>query len=277
MSNSTAVVAEKPKKSRINQPWLLEFWHYRELFFFLVWRDVKIRYKQTLLGAAWAIIQPFFAMLIFTLFFGKLAKIDTGGIPYPVFSYCALVPWTYFATTLSFGGNSMVANKELITKVYFPRVAVPASAVLSGLVDFSISSLVLIGMMIYFKVAPSWELLMWPVLVIPLVTLALGVSMYLSSLNVKYRDIKYVLPFLTQFWLFLTPIIYPTTLIPERFQFLMYLNPMAGIIDAFRDAFLPGRSIQWGALGISFGICLVVLTLGSLYFKKTEREFADIV
>jgi lipopolysaccharide transport system permease protein len=277
MSDSTALAETKSKTSRINQPWLLEFWQYRELFFFLVWRDVKIRYKQTMLGATWAVIQPFFAMLIFTLFFGKLAKIDTEGIPYPVFSYCALVPWTYFATTLSFSGNSLVGNQDLITKVYFPRVAIPASAVLSGLVDFTISSVVLVGMMVYFHVAPSWELLLWPVLMIPLVTLALGVGMFLSSLNVKYRDIKYVIPFMTQFWLFLTPIIYPTSLIPERFQFLMYLNPMAGIIDGFRDAFLPERQIDWMALGISWGICIVVFFVGAIYFKKTEREFADIV
>jgi lipopolysaccharide transport system permease protein len=277
MGEATAVTAAKRKTSRANQAWALEFWHYRELFYFLVWRDVKIRYKQTLLGALWAIIQPFFTMLVFTLFFGTLAKIPTEGIPYQLFSYCALVPWTYFATTLSFAGNSLVSNQELITKVYFPRVAVPASAVLSGLVDFAISSLVLIGMMIWFRVPPSWELILWPFLVIPLVILALGVGMFLSSLNVKYRDVKYVLPFVTQFWLFLTPIIYPTSLIPERFQFLMYLNPMAGIIDAFRDSFLPTRHVNWTALGISFGISLIVLVLGSLYFKRTEREFADIV
>jgi len=277
MGEATALTATKRKTSRASQAWALEFWHYRELFFFLVWRDVKIRYKQTLLGALWAIIQPFFTMLVFTLFFGTLAKIPTEGIPYQLFSYCALVPWTYFATTLSFAGNSLVSNQELITKVYFPRVAVPASAVLSGLVDFAISSLVLIGMMIWFRVLPSWELILWPFLVIPLVILALGVALFLSSLNVKYRDVKYVLPFVTQFWLFLTPIIYPTSLIPERFQFLMYLNPMAGIIDAFRDSFLPTRHVNWTALGISFGISMIVLVLGSLYFKRTEREFADIV
>ena len=254
-----------------------ELWHYRELFYFMVWRDVKIRYKQTLLGATWAIIQPFFTMIVFTLFFGRLAKMPSDGIPYPVFSYSALVPWTYFAGAISLAGNSLVGNANLITKVYFPRVAIPASAVLSGLLDFAIASTVLLGIMAYYGVQFSWGLLLWPLLVVPLVLLALGVGMILAALNVKYRDVKYTIPFLLQIWLFITPIIYPTSIIPERFRFLIALNPVSGIIEAFRASLLPTRQVDWQLLGTSFAVITVIFTIGMLYFRKTERNFADLV
>jgi lipopolysaccharide transport system permease protein len=257
--------------------WLQEFWRYRELFYFLVWRDVKIRYKQTVLGAAWAIIQPFFIMIIFTLFFGRLAKMPSDGIPYPVFSYSALVPWTYFAGALALAGNSLVGNANLITKVYFPRVTIPASAVLSGLVDFAIASVVLLGMMVYYRIQLSWGLLLWPVLVVPLVLLALGVGMFLAALNVKYRDVKYTIPFIVQLWLFLSPIIYPTSIIPERFRTLIALNPISGIIEAFRASLLPTRQVDWQLLSVSVAVTLFIFTLGALYFMKTERNFADVV
>ena len=256
---------------------LSEFWQYRELFFFFVWRDIKIRYKQTVLGATWAIIQPFFTMVVFTLFFGKLANMPSDGIPYPIFSYSALVPWTYFSGALSLSGNSLISNSNLLTKVYFPRVAIPASSVLSGLVDFGIASLLLIVMMAYYHIQPGWGLLLWPVLTIPLVLLALGVGMIISALNVKYRDIKFAIPFFIQLWLFITPIIYPTSIIPERFRVLIALNPLSGIIEAFRFAILPSRHLDWQLLLISLAITLFILIIGFVYFQKAERVFADII
>lgn len=257
--------------------WIKEFWDYRELFFFLVWRDVKIRYKQTVLGASWAVIQPFFTMVIFTLFFGRMAKMPSDGIPYPVFSYCALLPWTYFSTSLNLSGNSLVGGAQLIKRVYFPRVALPAASTLSGLVDFAIASFVLLGMMVYYDIPFGWGLLLWPVLMIPLVLLAMGIGMILSSLNVKYRDIKHAIPFFIQSLLFITPIIYPTSIASDRIKLLLSFNPLTGLIEAFRAAMLPTRSIDWGLLGLSVAITLVIFVFGTFYFRKTEREFADIV
>ena len=193
----------------LENEWLKEFWSYRELFYFFVWRDVKVRYKQTLLGALWAILQPFFTMIVFTLFFGKLAKMPSDGIPYPIFSYSALLPWTYFSGALRNAGNSMVSNSTLITKVYFPRVTIPTASVLSGLVDFAIASLVLLGMIGYYRIHLTYEILLWPVLIIPLIMVALGVGMILAAINAKYRDIRYAVPFIIQIWLFITPVIYP--------------------------------------------------------------------
>jgi len=257
--------------------WRSEFWRYRELFLFLVWRDVKIRYKQTALGAAWAIIQPFMTMVIFTLFFGRMAKLPSDGIPSPIFAYSALLPWTYFSMSIGLSGNSLVQNARLIQRVYFPRVAIPASSALSGLVDFVIAFVVLIGMMFYYHIPLSVGLLLWPVLLIPLVVLVLGVGMILSSLNVKYRDIKYAIPFFIQSWLFITPIIYPTSIIPERFRPLINLNPLSGLIDAFRASMLPTRDVNWTSVLISVAVTAVIFLFAAYYFKKTEREFADII
>jgi len=256
---------------------LKEVWQYRELFFFMVWRDVKIRYKQTLLGASWAIIQPFFTMIVFTIFFGRLAKMPSDGIPYPIFSYSALLPWTFFAGALNLSGNSLVVNSNLITKVYFPRITIPAAAVFSGLVDFAIAFTVLLGMMVYYQIEFTWGLLMWPLLLIPLVLVALGVGMILSSLNVKYRDIKYTIPFGIQLWLFLTPVIYPTSIIPERFRFLAALNPLTGLIETFRATILPGREVNLHGLLISLAVSVMLFVAGFVYFRKTERNFADII
>jgi len=267
----------KGKTLSMKSEWLQEFWHYRELFYFLVWRNVKIRYKQTVLGASWAVIQPFCTMIVFTLFFGRLAKMPSDGIPYPVFSYSALLPWTYFSGALTAAGNSLVGNSNLITKVYFPRATIPTSAALSGLVDFGIASIVLLGMMAYYRIPLSWGFLLWPVLLVPLVLLALGVGMMLAALNVRYRDIKYTIPFMVQLWLFLTPIIYPTSIIPERFRALSAFNPLSGIIEAFRSSFLPTRHVDWHMLGISVAVVLVVFVLGATYFRKVEKTFADII
>lgn len=256
---------------------LKEFWQYRELFYFFIWRDIKVKYKQTVLGALWAIIQPFFSMIVFTIFFGKFAKMPSEGVPYPVFSYAALVPWTYFSGAVGQSGNSLVGNSDLLTKVYFPRFAIPASAALSGIVDFLIASVILFGILMFYNIPISWSLLFWPILVIPLVFLATGMGMIFSSLNVKYRDIKYTIPFMIQTLLFVTPIIYPISILPEKYQKLAALNPLTGIIEAFRATVLPGKHINISLLSLSCFVSIVVFIIGLLYFRKMEKGFADIV
>jgi len=257
--------------------WFKELWQYRELLYFLVWRDLKVRYKQTIFGIAWAIIQPLFTMLVFFVFFGKMAKIPSDNIPYPVFSYSALVAWTYFSGSSTYAANSLVGNSNLLSKVYFPRATIPCAAVISGLPDFAIASLVLIGIMAYYHIPPSWGLLFWPVVVIPLVLLALGISMLLSALNVKYRDMKYAVPFGFQLWLFATPIVYPMSIIPEHYRTWLAINPLVGIIEAFRALVIPSRAIDWVMLGMSLGVTLLVFLIGFLYFHRAERAFADII
>ena len=257
--------------------WLKDVWRYRELFYFLVWRNIKVRYKQTLLGASWAIIQPFLMMVVFSLFFGKLAKMPSDGVPYPIFSYAALLPWTYFSQSLNQTGNSLVASQNLITKIYFPRVIIPGSFALSGLVDFGLASVILLGMMLYYQIPLSWGLLLLPLLVIPLVLLVLGVGMIFSSLNVKYRDIRHALPFIVQIWLFMTPVIYPTSIIPEGLKAFIAVNPTVGLIEAFRGAILPTREVDWQLFGVSAAVTLLIFVIGIIYFRKTEKEFADII
>jgi lipopolysaccharide transport system permease protein len=254
-----------------------ELWRYRELFYFLAWRDVKMRYKQTALGVAWAVLQPLLTMVVFTLLFGRLGKMPSDGIPYPLFYFGALLPWTYFAATLGHSGNSLVTNANLLTKVYFPRVILPTSAAFSGLVDFAIGCVLLVAMMGYYRVMPTWSLLMWPVLVVQLFAVALGTSMFLAALNVKYRDVKYTLPFLTQLWLFATPVIYPTSILPERYRLLAALNPLTGIIDAFRASLVPVKPIDWGLLGVSLAVTAAISLVAITYFRMTERTLADIV
>jgi len=257
--------------------WLAEFWHYRELLYFLAWREIKVRYKQAALGAAWAIIQPLFSMIVFTLFFGRLAGVPSDGIPYPLFSFCALVPWTYFAGTLSLAGNSLVTNANLVTKVYFPRVLLPAATVLSGMLDFLIGSIFLVAMMIYYHARPGWQLLLVPLFVLNMMLLALGISLLLAAINVRYRDVKYALPFIIQIWLFVTPIIYPVTFLPAKYQKILAFNPMAGIVEGMRACLFSARSMPWTLVGISWSVTVVLLIVGALYFRKTERSFADIV
>jgi lipopolysaccharide transport system permease protein len=257
--------------------WLSEFVQYRELFVFLVWRDVKIRYKQTLLGASWAILQPFFMMVVFSLLFGRVAQIDSEGVPYPVFSYAALVPWTYFQYAVPLSGNSLIANSKLISKVYFPRAIIPASSALSGVVDFGFAALVLVGMMLYYHMPVSAGLLLWPLFLIPLVIFSTAIGMIFSALNVKYRDIKYTIPFFVQAMLFLAPVIYPFSSMPARYQAILRLNPLVGIIDAFRAAVLPTRSIDWSLLGVATVLSLALFVVASVHFSRAEREFADLV
>jgi lipopolysaccharide transport system permease protein len=255
---------------------LRDIWNYRELLYFLIWRDVKVRYKQTALGVAWAIIQPLFTMLIFSLFFGRLAGVPSDNIPYPLFAYAGLLPWTFFANAIGNSGNSLVGSANLITKVYFPRLIVPAAAIGAGLVDLGISFVVLIPLMIYYGVTLSWSLLMLPVFVVLTALLALGVGMWSSALNVKYRDVRFALPFLIQLWMFVSPVIYPTSFLPERWRVLFALNPMTGIIEGYRSA-LFARSFNWKALAISTLITLAVLVYASVTFRRMEKSFADIV
>lgn len=257
--------------------WVAEFWHYRELLYFLSWREVKLRYKQAALGAAWAIIQPLFSMIIFTLFFGRLAGVPSDGIPYPLFSFCALVPWTYFSGSLTLAGNSLVSNANLVTKVYFPRVLLPAATVISGMLDFAIGSVFLVLMMIYYHVRPGWQLIFAPLFIFSMMLLALGISMFLAAFNVRYRDVKYALPFIVQIWLFVTPIIYPVSYLPAKYQKILALNPMAGIVEGLRACLFSSRQMPWKLAGISWSVTLVLLIGGAIYFRKTERSFADIV
>ncbi|HXN53015.1 MAG TPA: ABC transporter permease [Candidatus Acidoferrum sp.] len=261
----------------MNSEWLADFWRYRELLYFLAWRDVKVRYKQAALGASWAIIQPLFTMIIFTLFFGRLAGVPSDGIPYPLFSFCALVPWTYFSTTLSQAGNSLVSNAPLVTKVYFPRALLPAASVLSGLVDFLVGASFLVLMMMYYRVKPGWSLFLAPFFVAGMVLLAFSVSMFLAALNVRYRDVKYALPFIIQIWLLVTPIIYPVSFLPAKWKHFLAFNPMAGLLEGFRSSLFTTRRIDWGLVGISVVTTVVLLFIGAIYFRKTERSFADMV
>jgi lipopolysaccharide transport system permease protein len=254
-----------------------ELWDYRELFYFLAWRDIKLRYKQTALGVLWVVLQPLFTMVVFTLLFGKLAKIPTDGIPGPIFYFSALLPWTYFSSTLINAGSSLVANSNLLTKIYFPRIILPAAAVLSGLLDFLIASTLLVGFIAYYRIPLGWHLLLWPALVVPLALLALGVGSYLAALNVKYRDIRYAIPFVIQLWFFATPIIYPSSFIPERFQWLLALNPLTWIIEACRGALVPSQTIHWGPLALSFAVNVAIFIAGVAYFKRAERAFADVI
>jgi lipopolysaccharide transport system permease protein len=253
-----------------------ELWAYRELLYFLTLRDVKVRYKQTALGAAWAIIQPLFMMLVFSLFFGRLAKLPSDGIPYPVFTFCALLPWQLFAHALTESSNSLVANERLITKVYFPRLVVPLSAVLGGLVDFAVAFVILLVMMFYYGIVPTWAIVTLPAFILLAIMTALGVGLWLSALNVKYRDVRYTINFMIQFWLFATPVAYSSSIVPERWRALYGLNPMAGVVDGFRWALL-GKQPPGAMLAVSCGVVIAILIGGLYYFRRMEQEFADVV
>jgi lipopolysaccharide transport system permease protein len=252
-------------------------WAYRELLYFLIWRDVKVRYKQTALGAAWAILQPVMTMVVFSVFFGRLAKMPSDGIPYPVFAFTALLPWQLFAYALSESANSLVSSQNLITKVYFPRLIVPIAAVMAGLVDFAVAFAVLLMLIWYYGIVPTAAVALLPLFVVFAIVTALAVGLWLSSLNVKYRDVRYTIPFLTQFWLFATPVAYPSSLVPERWRALLGLNPMAGVVEGFRWALL-GKAQRPGPLLIVSVVAVVMLLAGGLmYFRQTETTFADLV
>jgi lipopolysaccharide transport system permease protein len=278
----SAITAPLPEQPRVMDDYakvgtIRELWDFRELFYFLAWRDIKVRYKQTMLGVLWSIIQPFFTMVIFTVVFGQVANIPSQGVPRPIFYFSALLPWIYFSSIVNSAGLSLVSNSGLLTKIYFPRIILPAATALVGLVDFLIGSIFVIGFIVYYDLPVGWNLLLWPVLVVPLVLLTFGLGAFLAALNVKYRDVKYAIPFGIQVLLFMTPIIYPSSVFPERFQWLLAFNPLTGMIEAFRHALVPSYPVHWGIFGLSLGVTVAVLAVGVLYFKRTEKAFADIV
>jgi len=269
------VTAIKPARGW-QVPDLRELWAYRELLIVLTMRDIKVRYKQTVLGVAWAILQPFTTMVVFTIFFGHLAKMPSDGYPYPVFVYSALLPWTFFANAITNSSNSLVGSAHLISKVYFPRLIIPLSSVGAGLVDFVTASSILLAMMLFYGVGWSLNLLMAPVLLAEVMFIAVGVGTCLSALTVTYRDFRYVVPFMIQVWMFVTPIIYPSSLIPTQWRWLVFLNPMSGLIENFRAVFL-GRAFDYIGLGISTGVAISLFIVGIAYFEQVERRFADVI
>lgn len=256
---------------------LAEVWRYRELGYFLVKRDISVRYKQTVLGGLWAILQPTLAMAVFSVFLGRMAGVPSDGVPYPVFVYAGLLPWLYFAGALSAASESMVGSANLITKVYFPRLIVPSAAVLVGLVDLAVASAVLAALMLYYGLAPGPAALLVPALVALTALCAAGAGFWLAALNVQYRDIRYTVPFLIQLWMFASPVIYPSGIVPERYQWLFALNPMAGLLKAFRAALLGHQAVDWGALAVSAAVVILLLVSGTAYFRRTERSFADVI
>ena len=255
---------------------LAELWRYRELLYFLTWRDVKIRYKQTLLGAAWAIIQPLFAMLLFTLIFGRLAHLPSDGIPYPLFAYAGLLPWTFFANAITNSGNSLIGNSTLITKVYFPRMIIPGAAVAAGLLDLAIGCVLLVPMLLYYRIAINSSLLMLAPLILLATLLAVAIGMLTAALNVRYRDVRYALPFLIQLWLFASPVIYPASMLSAKWKWILALNPMTGIIEGFRSA-LFAHGFDWRLLATDAGLTLALLLFAVYAFQSVEDSFADII
>lgn len=256
---------------------LHELWEYRELLYFLIWRDIKVRYKQTALGVSWAILQPFLTMVVFSIFFGRLAKIPTDGLPYPIFSFAALVPWTFFAQGLSHAANSLVGSGNLIKKIYFPRLVVPIAGVLAGLVDLGLALLVLLGMMLYYGIVPSLHVFWLPLFLLLALMTALGAGLWLAALNVQYRDVRYVVPFLTQLWLFATPIAYPSSLLHEPWRTLYGLNPMVGVVEGVRWALVGTAPDASALIGVSTLISVALLSGGALYFRRMEKTFADVM
>lgn len=276
MSDAVATVVIEPRTGRVDLR-LGDVWEYRELLYFLIWRDVKVRYKQTALGAAWAVLQPFTTMVVFSLFFGKLAKMPSDGVPYPIFSLTALVPWTLFAYGLAQGANSLVGSQNLIKKVYFPRLVIPLSAVLGGIVDFAIALVMLFGMMAWFGIWPGLMVLwLFPLTLLAMLT-SLAVGLWLSALNVEYRDVRYIVPFLTQLWMFATPIAYPSSLLEEPWRTVYGLNPMVGVVEGFRWALLGTDTRPGPIILASVAACLLLLVGGLVYFRRMERTFADVV
>lgn len=272
---------ETVRHIRPSQGWgslkLGELWEYRELVYFLIWRDIKVRYKQTVLGASWAIIQPFVTMVVFSLFFGKLAKIPSDGLPYPVFAYAALVPWTFFANGMANASQCLVASSHLVKKVYFPRVSMPISSVLSGGLDFILAFVVLLGMMAYYGIFPTMHIVWLPLLLVLALVTALGVGLWMSALNVIYRDIRYVVPFLVQLWMFATPIAYPGSLVPEVWRPVYAINPMVGVIEGFRWALLGTDTAPTLMLIPSSIVAAILLVSGMIFFRNMEGHFADVV
>jgi lipopolysaccharide transport system permease protein len=258
-------------------PKFRELWDYRELLFFFVWRDIKVRYKQTILGAAWAIIQPFFTMVVFSVFFGRLAKVPSDGLPYPIFSYAALVPWTFFATALTQASDSLVVSANMVKKIYFPRLTLPIATVLAGVVDFALAFAVLMGMVFFYGLTPTINILWLPLFLLLALVTSLGVSLWLSAMNVQFRDVHYTVPFLTQAWLFATPIAYPSSLLSEPWRTLYGLNPMAGVVEGFRWALLGSNTAPGPMTIVSAVVALALFVGGAFYFRRMEQNFADVL
>lgn len=275
-AESVPVLRIQPSKGWVSLR-LNELWQYRELLYFLVWRDVKVRYKQTALGAAWAVIQPFFTMVVFSLFFGRLAKMPSDGVPYPIFSYAALVPWTFFANGLTQASNSLVGSANLITKVYFPRLTIPIATVLSGVVDFVLAFAVLLLMMLYYGIVPTVNILWLPFFLLLALVTALGVGLWLSAMNVQFRDVRYIVPFITQFWMFASPVVYSSKLLHQPWRTIYGLNPMVGVLEGFRWALLGTKTAPGPMIAVSTFAALIILISGAFYFRRMEKTFADIV
>ncbi|MBI2288562.1 MAG: ABC transporter permease [Chloroflexi bacterium] len=276
LDNATApatIIRPTPGWAPIN---LRELWAYRELLYFLTWREIKVRYKQTLLGAAWAIIQPVFMMIVFTLFFGTLAKVPSEGIPYPLFNYAGLLPWTLFAEGITRSSTSLVSNAALVQKVYCPRLAMPLSGILSPIVDFALASVILLGLMFYFGYPPTVRMLWLPALTLLVLMTSLGVGLWLSAINTQYRDVRHAVPFLIQLWLFASPVVYASTILPERFRLIYGLNPMSGVIEGFRWA-ITGTEPPGYLMTVSIAIVILLVISGAFYFRRQEKIFADVV
>ena len=277
MENKSITYTITPPRGFVNIN-LPELWRYRDLLYIFVWRDIKVRYKQTILGILWAIFQPFITMVIFSVFFGKLAKVPSDNIPYPVFVYSGLLLWNYYSTSLTNASNSLVENESIVKKIYFPRLILPLSATATPIIDFCFAFIILIGIMIYYHIYPNpLNLLLIPILLIISYISAAGLGLFLSAVNVKFRDVRYILPFFIQTLMFITPVIYPSSIVPQKYQWLINLNPMTGVISTARTALLQNGSINWQQLGISLLIGVIVLIFGITYFRKTERFFADIL
>lgn len=274
--DSAPVIHIEPSKGWVSLR-LDEIWAYRELIYFFVWRDLKVRYKQTVMGVSWAIIQPLFTMVIFSLFFGRLAGVPSDGMPYPVFSYAALVPWTFFANALTQASNSLVLNANMVKKVYFPRLTMPTATVFAGVVDFALAFIVLLGMMLFFGILPTVSVIWLPFFLALALTTSLGVGLWLSAMNVQFRDVRYIVPFLTQAWLFATPVAYSSSLIPEPWRPLYGINPMAGVVEGFRWALLGTDTAPGPMVIVSTLVALALLVSGAFYFRRMEKTFADVV
>lgn len=266
----------EPGRSEKN--YWIDIWRFKELFYFLAWRDILVRYKQTVIGLAWSIVRPFLTMVVFTVIFGRLAKFPSGDIPYPILVYAAMLPWQFFSTSFSDASNSLLTNSNMLTKIYFPRLIIPASSIIVNLVDFMISFIILIGLMIWFHFSPSWTMIYLPVFLILSILTAMGAGLYVAALNVKYRDFKYIVPFVVQFGMYVSPVGFTSDVIPEKYRLLYSINPMVGVIDGFRWAICGGKSLIYlpGML-LSIGLIFLFLVYGIWYFRKTEKTFADII
>lgn len=275
MSEPVTLIIEAGRSER---HYWRDLWRFRELFYFLAWRDLLVRYKQTVIGVAWALLRPLLTMLVFTLVFGKLAKLPSSGVPYPILVFAALLPWQFFSNALSEASNSLIGNANLISKVYFPRLIIPASSIITSFVDFLISGLILVGLMVWYRFVPDWRILTLPFFITLAFAAAMGFGLWLTALNVKYRDFRYVVPFIVQFGLYVSPVGFSSSIVPEKWRLLYSLNPMVGVIDGFRWAILGGESqIYWPGFSLSVTIVATALVSGVYYFRKTEKTFADVI